>query len=104
MARKRIRKTATKSVAKKIYTRGVSLGLAIICLLLNVLILPGFGTLIAGKSKSGAWQIALSIIGIIFASAAYIYETPFLYIGSPLWIAAWIWGLVTGVKLIQEAR
>jgi hypothetical protein len=108
MAKRKARRVS-RSAARKVKTvvresrKGMTLGLAIIALILNVLILPGFGTLVAGRSKNGAWQIALSVIGIIFVSAAYIYETPILYIGSPLWIAAWIWGLVSGIKFIQEA-
>ena len=104
MAKKRAKKVVSKSVAKAVPRKGMTSGLAIVALILNILIVPGLGTLVAGRSKTGAWQIALWVVGVIFVSAAYIYETPILYIGSPLWIAAWIWGLVTGIKLIQESK
>ena len=85
-------------------SRGISMGLAIIALILNVFFVPGLGTLIAGKSRTGIWQVALLLTGAIFFSIAYIYEMSIFYVGSLLMITAWIWGLIIGVQLIQEAR
>jgi len=72
-----------------------SLGTAIAGLLVNILILPGLGSIIGGKTKSGVIQLILFIVGIPLS---------FLLIGIPLVIAMWIWGIVTGVELIQEAK
>lgn len=83
---------------------GMTRGLAIAALILNIFIVPGLGTLVAGKSRTGAMQLALWVVGAVFISAAYLYSIPVLLIGGPLWIAAWIWGLVSGIKFIQEAR
>ena len=69
--------------------------LAVIGLILNILILPGLGSLIAGKTKIGIWQVALSVIGIILS---------LIIIGIPILIAAWIWGLITGISLVKEAQ
>jgi len=81
-------------------------GLAIAALLLNVLILPGLGSLIAGKTKEGIWQIALVIGGFIVGLVltitviGAILGIPILF-GAPL--AGWIWGLITGINLIKES-
>lgn len=100
MARKktgRVAKPVAKkySVVEKAYVKRGGLGLAIVSLILNVLILPGLGTLVAGKMKIGAWQLVLAVVGIILS---------FYIIGIPILIAAWIWGLITGIQLIQEKR
>ncbi len=69
--------------------------IAIIALILNILIIPGLGSLIGGKTREGIWQLVLSIIGGLLS---------IILIGIPIVIAAWIWGLVTGIKLIQESN
>jgi TM2 domain-containing membrane protein YozV len=79
---------------KQVKTKKPSQGIAIAALLLNILIIPGLGTLIAGRTKTGIWQIVLAIISIPLI---------FVFIGIPLLIAVWIWGLVTGIQLIKEA-
>jgi hypothetical protein len=103
MAKKKTKSTKARA-AKNSSAKGITFGLAIIALILNVIFVSGLGTLVAGRSKTGAWQIALWVIGAIIVSVAWIYETPLIYVGSLLMIAAWIWGLVTGIKLIQEAK
>lgn len=75
----------------------VSLGLAVIGLILNVLFAPGLGSLIAGKTKTGIWQIILFFLGAI---GMYFFYTIF----GIMILASWVWGLVTGIKLIQESR
>lgn len=70
-------------------------GIAVASLLLNVLILPGLGSIIGGRTKKGIYQIVLTIIGI-----------PLLFLfglGAILIIGAWIWGLVTGIKIVKES-
>ncbi|MBI2452083.1 hypothetical protein HYV50_03320 [Candidatus Pacearchaeota archaeon] len=74
--------------------------MAIIGLLLNILILPGVGTLIAGKTKEGIWQIVLSVIGLIFYFATF----GLFRIGVVFLFVAWIWGLISGVKLIEKYK
>jgi hypothetical protein len=92
---KSVAKTAKTSPAKSGSTKGNTMGLAIVALILNILILPGLGTLIAGKIRTGVWQLVLAIVGFILS---------FILIGIPILIAAWIWGLVTGIMLIKEAK
>jgi len=72
--------------------------IAIVGLILNIVILPGLGTLIGGGEKyrtSGIWQLVLTIIGI-----PLIY----LFIGAPLILAMWIWALITGIHMVQEGK
>lgn len=96
VAKKAVNKTA-KKVAKATSPRkkGMTMGLAIVALILNILIIPGLGTLVAGRIRSGVWQIVLAVVGFILS---------FVLIGIPILIAAWIWGLVSGVRFIQEAE
>lgn len=76
-----------------------SQGIAIAGLLLNILILPGLGSLIGGKISSGVLQLIFSLIGL-----GLTLTIIGAIIGIPLMIAMWIWALVTGIKLISEAK
>ncbi|MEM3405465.1 MAG: hypothetical protein QW117_00615 [Candidatus Pacearchaeota archaeon] len=73
----------------------ISRDIAIVSLLINILILPGLGSLIGGKTDEGIIQLILFLIGIPLS---------FILIGIPLIISMWIWALITGIKLIQEAK
>jgi len=108
MAKKKVKKRTTKKVvkkkavarkapAKKVSSGGKrnSLALAIVALILNILIIPGLGSLIGGRTRAGVWQLVLAVVGFILS---------FILIGVPILIAAWIWGIVTGIRLIQEAQ
>ena len=66
--------------------------MAIVGLILNIVILPGLGSLIGGEKKAGIWQLVLFIVGIPLS---------IVLIGIPMIMAAWIWGIVTGVKMVQ---
>ena len=84
-------------------------GMAIAGLVLNILILPGLGSLINDRVKEGVYQLLLAVFGIIFVFAGIFMMinmvgwTLFCF-GAILIAAAWIWGLVTGIKLIKEAK
>lgn len=69
---------------------------AIGMLLLNIFILPGLGSLMAGKTKDGVWQVILVVVSI---PLFFIY-----LIGLPVFLGAWIWGIATGMKVIKEAK
>tara|TARA_Y100000310_G_C20484934_1_gene716443 strand:+ start:381 stop:779 length:399 start_codon:yes stop_codon:yes gene_type:complete len=80
---------------------------AIVALILNILIMPGLGTLIGGKVKEGIWQLVLlfggAVIGILLiVSVIALPLGILLVIFGPL--IAWIWALVSGVQLIQESQ
>lgn len=69
-------------------------GIALAALLLNILVLPGLGTIIGGRTTQGVWQLVLFIVSIPLI---------FILIGIPLAIGVWIWALVSGIQLVQEA-
>ena len=77
----------------------ISEALAIVSLLLNILILPGLGSIIGGRTNPGVLQLSLFIFSIILDITIIG-----LIIGIPLGLAMWIWGIVTGVDLIRESN
>ena len=64
-------------------------------LLLNVIFLPGLGSLIGGKTSAGVFQLLMFLLGIPLC---------FVVIGFPMVVGSWIWGLVTGVNMLAEAK
>lgn len=77
----------------------LSQALAIVCLILNVIILPGLGTLIARTTqkkeiKSGVWQLVLFIVGIPLI---------LVIIGIFAMVGAWIWALVESINFLKES-
>ena len=84
--------------------------IAIVSLILNVFI-PGLGSLISRKIKAGVWQLSLFFggftIGLLLTILAAVNEVwSVLIISIPVMLllplAAWIWAIVTGARLIQE--
>jgi TM2 domain-containing membrane protein YozV len=73
----------------------VSQGEGIAALLLNILLLPGLGTVIWGDKKTGIIQIVLTVVG---------YLTTFILIGFAILAANWIWTLITGIRILQSAK
>ncbi len=86
---------ATSRVAKPVAKPNT--GLAIAGLLINV-ILPGLGSIIAGRTKTGLWQLLLMVLGIVFTLTVIG-----AIIGIPLIVVAWVWGIITGVQVVKEA-
>jgi TM2 domain-containing membrane protein YozV len=84
---------AKKTPKKK--TKKPTQGIAIVALLLNILVLPGLGSIIGGKTNPGTAQLILFLAGIPLS---------LVLIGIPLIIAAWIWGIVTGIEIIKESE
>mgnify|MGYP001561444223 CR=1 FL=1 len=78
--------------------RGTSQGLAIVALLLNILILPGLGSLIAGRIRSGVIQVFLAVLGFLL-SVTLIGAV----IGVPMIVIAWIWALITGINIVKDS-
>ncbi|MGM5480418.1 MAG: hypothetical protein ACQESC_03075 [Nanobdellota archaeon] len=70
-------------------------GMAIVALLLNILILPGLGSLIAKKTKEGTIQLVVFLISIPLS---------FVIIGIPIGIAMWVWALITGIQIVKESE
>ena len=84
---------------KKNKIKKPSQGIAILSLILNILILPGLGSLIGGRIGSGIVQLIFSLIGLVLTLTLIG-----AIIGIPLMIAMWIWALITGIQLIKETE
>jgi TM2 domain-containing membrane protein YozV len=63
-----------------------------VALIINFFI-PGLGSFFVGKAAQGILQIILYSIGIVL-----IFTGIGLFIGVPLCIAVWIWGLATALN------
>ena len=68
-------------------------------LLVNVLFLPGLGSLIGGKTNAGIFQLLMFLLGVPLC-LSFIG----VVIGGPMVLGAWIWGLVSGVNMLSEAK
>ena len=89
---KKVKKASAKTTVSK---NKPSQTVAIVALILNIIIMPGLGTLVGGRIKEGVWQLILFFVGGFLS---------IFLVGIPLVIAAWIWGIVSGVRLIQESQ
>jgi TM2 domain-containing membrane protein YozV len=76
------------------HVSGPADGTAVAAMVLNVII-PGTGSLIAGRVAIGVVQLVLWIIGVPLS---------FVVIGLPMALAAWIWSLVTGIQILEESK
>jgi TM2 domain-containing membrane protein YozV len=63
-------------------------------LMLN-LVLPGVGSIVAGRTVEGILQLVLFMISLPLC---------FILIGIPLCVATWAWALATGIKSLNAAR
>ena len=84
-----------KQKTKKTTKKKMSQNMAIAALLVNVLLMPGLGTIISGRTSEGLLQLILLVLGL--ALSVFL-------IGIPIVILVWVWGLVTGIQLIKEAQ
>lgn len=96
MARKSRKRSASRNVSRQRYTPG--LAVAIISLVLNIL-LPGVGSLLAGRVRAGIWQLALVAAGTV------MYELAGLsFIGLLLIVVSFIWGVYTAISVIKNTQ
>lgn len=77
---------------------GPSMGVAVAALLLNVLVWPGLGTMIGGRVGEGLTQGFLTLLGVLLLFTVLLIPVSIL-----LFIGMWIWGLLSGIALIQQA-
>jgi TM2 domain-containing membrane protein YozV len=70
-------------------------GTALAALLVNTLCLPGLGSIIGGRSSAGIGQLLLFLIGI---------PLTLLVVGAPMILSAWIWALITGIDIMNQAK
>ncbi len=100
---------AAKKVSRSKSNKKPSEGMALAGFIINIIILPGLGSIINEKIKEGVWQIILVIIGVILiiVGAVTLHSTigwGLLGLGITLVSAAWIWGLITGIRLVKESK
>ena len=76
----------------------ISQATAIVGLILNIVIWPGLGSLIGGEMVGWA-QGFLMLLGAILTITIIG-----ALLGIPLMIGMWVWGIVTGVQMINRAN
>lgn len=107
MAKKKAKKqTKAKLVQPKKEEHSGDKTLQIIGLIVNILILPGLGSIIGGRIKTGIWQIVLIVVAILLCLVGIplsliLIGIPLIVLGCLLGFAVWIWGIVTGIQMIQ---
>lgn len=69
--------------------------LAIVGLVLNIILLPGLGTIVGGDTGKGIAQIILLILSI---------PLWFVLVGIPLTIAVYIWAIVSSIDQIKRSE
>src|SRR5262245_49613778 len=99
----------------------MSEGRAWACLMTNVLVLPGAGTLAAGRRVAGLVQSALALLGFVMVCVwmlAWVTEMVrsgglpeglgarggLGVVGLVLAIVSWVWGLLSGLDILRESR
>jgi TM2 domain-containing membrane protein YozV len=66
---------------------------AVTGLVLN-LVMPGVGSIVAGKTTEGVAQLVLFVVGMPLC---------LLLVGIPIVITAWAWALATGLRAVSES-
>lgn len=91
------------------------------CLALNLLVTPGFGSVLGGWPRSGIVQSLLALAGVtsfgawVFGVLRQFYgawehdvaaEVTWwpMFLGLALFAIAWVWGAITGMLILQSAR
>lgn len=69
-------------------------GTAVTALVLNIII-PGSGSLIAGRTSQGVIQLVMWVVS---------FPLMFVLIGFPMLLAVWIWSLVSGIQILEESK
>ena len=68
---------------------------AILGLVLNIIVLPGVGSVLAQQKKIGIIQICLSILS---------FPLMYYYVGFITFSLVWIWGIITGIQVINSVN
>lgn len=95
---------------------------AVNCAILNQLATPGLGSVLARRFVAGAGQLALAAAGFVLIVGWFVQLFSALYrqmqdlpsvparypwlgkAGLALFIAAWLWSLVTSLSLVRGAQ
>ena len=91
------------------------------CALINQLATPGLGSLMAGRYVAGTGQILVALLGFGLVVAWFVALMAQMYqemdnnmppksvawlgeLGGLIFVAAWLWSLITSLSLLREAR
>jgi TM2 domain-containing membrane protein YozV len=85
---------ATVPPGQMVHVSPPSDGTAVTALVLNI-ILPGVGSLVAGRTSQGVLQLVLWVVA---------FPLCFVLIGFPMLLAVWVWSLVTGIQILEESK
>lgn len=70
-------------------------------LFLNILVLPGSGTILSGKYFIGAIQLAL-YIAVIIIDIIYFGNMMVMMIAMVPGLIVWMWAMVTSILLLKK--
>ena len=87
---------------------------AMLALVLNFFVLPGFGTVVGKQKKKGFVQMGLMVLAFIILFTSVFFEIFFANgvtstdIVTALIliciIGVWIWGIVSGINMVRQAK
>ena len=100
-------------MAQKKKVEKITQNVALAGLLLNILLLPGLGSIVGKRTHDGIIQLVLALSGGITIVIGFIISLtvvgaiiglPMMIVGSIMPIGAWIWGLITGIQMLEDAQ
>ena len=74
-------------------------------LFLNILVLPGVGSLVAGE-RVGWIQVSLALLAVVLLAGSSLSGGgvgPAALGVAAMLVAVWVWGIVTSVRALHEA-
>lgn len=80
--------------------------MSILALILNIVILPGLGSIVGGKTVNGVWQIILYLSGLLIGLCLLFnsFSSLGIFFLIVLPLTGWVWGIVTGISLVRRAH
>ena len=73
--------------------------IALVSMFLNLLILPGMGTLLEGDQTHGLKQLITYLIGFVLIFT----WSSLTFLGAAMCLAAWGWGAASSIQILKAA-